>query len=549
MSEMSDFDALKKSYYHAWFRFHPETAVDIGIQGYSHLLKPCDDNEIGALAALNEMLLSSLDEITLEQLNPDQQIDYRLMRSAAMLELKELIEYDWRYRDPVRFLPVHAIYQLGIRHVDDLAAAYGGRLAAIPGHLRCARSNLLDSPKLIPPVWLEMAITEAREGAVFMRELHHHPVINRYKYFDVLDTAIHALEDFIRFMERDLLPVVEGDFACGDDIFQMRLQHQHGLKEITIDEIYSLGQRLFDETLAELKQVTKEIQGDEDFYALTLKIHAQTNVSTDLLDSYRQGMQQAHEFVEQHDLLSLPHKEQLNVIETPVFLRHEIPFAAYVEPAHTDEEQQGWYYVTLPETDSDWGEHNPVSLRQTCVHEAWPGHHLQFVTANLSTTASSLPRLLNPSATLYEGWALYCEQLMQEQGFMNAPESRFILLKDRLWRALRIVLDVELHTQNLSLVLAADRMEQWLGFSHAQAMADLQWYTRSPTIPMSYATGWALINETRSRLQTSEKNFDLKNFHGKLLSMGSIPVTQVIQHCFGTPLWKSVYNEVFKDRN
>ncbi|MDH5572462.1 MAG: DUF885 domain-containing protein, partial [Gammaproteobacteria bacterium] len=174
----------------------------------------------------------------------------------------------------------------------------------------------------------------------------------------------------------------------------------------------------------------------------------------------------------------------------------------------------------------------------------WPGHHLQFVMANLSATASSLPRLLNPSATLYEGWALYCEQLMQEQGFMDTPESRFIMLKDRLWRALRIMLDVELHTRGLSLVMAADRMEQWLGFSHRQAMADLQWYSRSPTVPMSYATGWALINATRSRLQASEKNFNLKAFHDRLLSMGSIPVAQVIQHRFGAPLWKSVLKQV-----
>jgi len=228
-------------------------------------------------------------------------------------------------------------------------------------------------------------------------------------------------------------------------------------------------------------------------------------------------------------------------------LRHEIPFAAYLEPASNDARQQGLYYVTLPESDTEMGEHNAITLRHTCVHEAWPGHHLQFVTANLCAKSSTLPRLLNPSATLYEGWALYCEQLMQEQGFLDAPESRFILLKDRLWRALRIMLDVELHTRGLNLELASERMQLWLGFSPQQAMADLEWYTRMPTVPMSYATGWALINATRSRLQLSESNFNLRDFHDQLLSMGSVPVSRVIPRVFSELLWKSVRQEVFAD--
>jgi len=233
-------------------------------------------------------------------------------------------------------------------------------------------------------------------------------------------------------------------------------------------------------------------------------------------------------------------------VETPLFLRHEIPFAAYLEPARNDSRQQGLYYVTLPESEAEMGEHNAISLRHTCVHEAWPGHHLQFVTANLSPESSTLPRLLNPSATFYEGWALYCEQLMQEQGFHeDTPESRFILLKDRLWRALRIMLDVELHTRGLSLELASERMQLWLGFSPQQARADLEWYTRMPTVPMGYATGWALITATRSRLQLSESNFNLRQFHDQLLSMGSVPVAKVIPRVFSELLWKSVYDEVF----
>ncbi len=541
---MADSDKLIREYYRSWFRFHPEAAVDAGVEGYAHLLTPCDDDDIGALTALNEMLLSALEELNQQDLDEDQRLDLDILRSAALLELKELVENDWRQRDPLRFLPIHAIYQLTLREVADPAAAFAARLAAIPGHLRLARSHLQVDPGQIPANWLQAAVVEAGEGAAYLRQLHHHPVVSRYRLDTELDVAAHALDDYARFLDTELTAQAQGDFACGREQFEMLLRHAHRL-EINADELHQLGQRLFDETLTELKAVTRELQGDEDIDGLTQKIHAQHSEPGHLLEDYRQGMEQAHAFVIENNLINLPACESLKVVETPLFLRHEIPFAAYLEPARNDPQQQGLYYVTLPDGDAEMGEHNAISLRHTCVHEAWPGHHLQFVTANQRTESSSLPRLLNPSATLYEGWALYCEQLMQEQGFLDASESRFILLKDRLWRALRIVLDVELHTRGLSLELAAERMQLWLGFSPQQAMADLEWYTRMPSVPMGYATGWALINATRSRLQSMDSEFNLRTFHDQLLSMGSIPVAAVIPRVFGELLWKSVRQEVF----
>ena len=543
---MADPDKLIREYYQSWFRFHPEAAVDAGVEGYAHLLTPCDDDDIGALTALNEKMLCALEEFNEQDLDEDQRLDLDILRSAALLELKELVEQDWRQRDPLRFLPIHAIYQLTLREVQDRPAAFSARLSAIPGYLRSARSHLQVDPAQIPPNWLQAAIVEAQQGAVWLRQLHHHPVVSRYRLDAELDSAAHALDDYGHFLETDLSRLAQGDYACGQEQFEMLLRHRHGL-DISAAALHQLGQHLFDETLLELKAVTRELQGDEDIDGLTQKIHARHENIDTLLDSYRQVMAQARAFVAEKNLLSLPARESLKVVETPLFLRHEIPFAAYLEPARNDSRQQGLYYVSLPDSDAGMGEHNAISLRHTCVHEAWPGHHLQFVTANLRPQSSTLPRLLNPSATLYEGWALYCEQLMQEQGFLDAPESRFILLKDRLWRALRIMLDVELHTRGLSLELASERMQLWLGFSPEQALADLQWYTRMPTVPMGYATGWALINATRSRLQSMESNFSLGDFHDKLLSMGSVPVASIIPRVFGKPLWKSVRREVFAE--
>ena len=542
---MAKLTTIIDRYYRTWFRFHPEVAVDVGVAGYANLLKPYGDDELGALKVLNEKLISSLDELDITTLSQDQQIDLQLMRSSAFLQLETAASRDWRHSEPARFLPVHAIYQLTVRDVENKAEAFRERLTAIPAYLRGARSWLGMEPGKIPLVWLESAVAEAEGGAEFFRELKQHPEINGFRVSEELEQASHALEEFAAYLKQDLSSKANGDFACGRKYFDLLLQERHFLN-LNADELYLFGEKLFKETEQELKEVTRELQDNDDVEALMKKIQQQRPNKEKLLDEYRKQMQAARTFVEEHDIVSLPGKENLNVIETPGFLQHQIPFAAYYEPSPSDVEQQGYYYVTPAKTEDELGEHNIVSIKHTCVHEAWPGHHLQFVKANSKPTSSTLPRLINSSATLYEGWALYCEQLMHELGFITEAESRFILLKDRLWRALRIMIDVGIHTRGLSLDDAAKLMQDKLGFSHSQAMGDLTWYTHAPGVPMGYATGWALITSLKEQ-EKKKENFNLKVFHDTLLSSGSIALPLTIVRGFGLSAWQKAHQSVFKN--
>ena len=541
---MAKLTTIIDRYYRTWFRFHPEVAVDVGVAGYADLLKPYGDDELNSLKVLNEKLISSLDELDIDSLSQDQQIDLQLMRSSAVLQLESYASRDWRLCDPAKFLPVHAIYQLTVRDVEDKQTAFRERLKAIPAHLRGARSWLDMEPEKIPLIWLESAIAEAEGGSVFFHELKHHPEINGYHVSEELEQAAHALDDFVAYLKNELAKEAKGDFACGRRYFDLVLQERHFLN-IDADELYSFGEKLFKETEQELKRVTQELQGNDDVDALMKKIQQQRPKKENVLDEYRNQMQAARKFVEEKDIVSLPGKESLKVIETPLFLQHQIPFAAYYEPSPKDVEQQGYYYVTPAKTEDDLGEHNSISLKHTCVHEAWPGHHLQFVKANIKPTSSTLPRLLNTSATLYEGWALYCEQLMHELGFITEPESRFVLLKDRLWRALRIMIDVGIHTRGLSLDDAANLMQEKLGFSKNQAMGDLTWYTHAPGVPMGYATGWSLINKLKEQQQKDE-HFNLKTFHDTLLSSGSIALPLTVVRGFGLSAWQEAHQAVFE---
>ena len=538
------YHSLLDEYYRAWFFHHPEKAVDLGVAGYADRLAPYGDDDYAALVRLHEKLLDAIEEMDLTALDEDQRIDVGLMQGQAFIERKQLLEQDWRVCNPTRYLPVNAIYQLTVREVNDPGAAFKARLTAIPEYLRGARTHLLIAPERIPAMWLRAAVEEAEFGARYFRELTHHPHLQNYNLGRLLDHAALALEEFAHFLVQELATAAQGEFACGRELFEILLRYRHGL-DISADQLHAFGERMYKEIQTQLRQVTHQLRGDEDVAAMNLQLREQYAVHENLLGQYRDKMLAARQFVKTRELVSLPDAESLSVIETPQFMRHRIPFAAYWDPMPTDPKQHGIYYVTLPRDPQSAGEHNLLELQHTCVHEAWPGHHLQFVTANRNSKTRSAPRLINPSATLYEGWALYCEQLMVEQGFLSAVESAFVVLKDRLWRALRIVLDVELHTRRISLSEAVKKMETVLGFSHEQAMGELYWYSQSPTVPMGYATGWALINQARQQRLSQDPSLDLRGFHDQLLACGSIALPTVLRRQFGESFWQSVRQQAF----
>ncbi|NOQ82205.1 MAG: DUF885 family protein [Methylophaga sp.] len=538
------FDRIEHSYLTTWCRFHPEAALEAGIEDHAGKLKPHDDETIGIQIVLNEKCLAALDEIDFDNLDPERQIHYQILHGCAELEHHNLMEHDWRHRDPTQFLPINALHQLTIRPVENLLQALKERLSAIPNHIRDAKNYLATAPELIPKVWLEMALAEAESGVSYCHHMHKHPVISdAINQDDGIEIAIAAttksLESFVQSLKR-LQAQCEGEFSCGREHFDRLLRQQHFLP-INSHSLYDFGQRLFEQTK---QQLETELEDSDESLSTIQQQHPNAE---QLLTSYQQEMHAAEDFLREMDLVSLPAQQTLKVVTTPEFLQHQIPFAAYLDPSIADLSQTGYYYVTPTHSDEELKEHNLAAISQTSVHEAWPGHHLQFVTANQSSQGSHLLRRLHPSATLYEGWALYCEQMMLEQGFEHHQGQRIIMLRDRLWRALRIMIDVEIHTLGLSLEDAAQKMVDALGFSHEQAMGELNWYSQSPTIPMSYAVGWALINALREIVNPGN-TAELKAFHDKLLSSGSIALPLVIQRQFGIDIWHKCSQHVFGEQ-
>jgi uncharacterized protein (DUF885 family) len=534
MASFSDFCA---DHFKKYFELHPTEAIYYGIEGYDHRLKDYSDEAYDEEKLFVNESLKRLRETSVKELDKDQIIDYALLEGRLRIQQYEHNKEDYRLKWPDIYLPVEAIYILTVRSTNDLARNLLSRFERSPAVIAQGVANLSRTEANPPRLWTEMAIEAAKGGISFLDTLPGHPkvqseVAEAEALRQAIEGAKDAIHDFALFLEREVLPRSRGVYAVGEEHYHLLLKKKHFL-DLDAQSLLALGQSLFDKTKAELAALSDDLAPGGDIEEVARRIQADHPSQEEVLPAYKRAMEAAREFVKQKNLVSFPPREELHVVPTPEFRRHEIPFAAYLSPSPKDPNQVGYYYVTPVTDDELLREHNWVGLENTSVHESYPGHHLQFSVANSIPTASTLPRLMNESSVFYEGWALYCEQLMQEEGFLKSREHRFVMLKDRLWRALRIIIDVKTQTGRMSYDEAADLMVRELHFPRPQACADLNWYSQSPSGPMGYALGWSIINRLRQQERARlGGGFDLREFHDKLLSAGSISLPLVEKRHF-----------------
>ncbi len=270
--------------------------------------------------------------------------------------------------------------------------------------------------------------------------------------------------------------------------------------------------------------------GQPDAASAVADIQTRTPAPEDLVEAYRRAVEAARAYVVEHDIVTLPQAEELRVMATPPFLRSMLPFAAYEAPGPYSARQLGFYYVTPP-PEGLGGEQLALAMRShpwasfaaTGVHEAYPGHHLQLVRANQAPTlARRIAAVPNGGALIVEGWAFYCEELMEQQGFLADPEARLMRLNDQVWRACRVVIDVELHLGLLDLTEAADFLAGEAHMNRREAELECRRYAEEPGQAMSYLLGKRELLGLAAAYRR-ERAGTLKEFHDELLSWGSLP--------------------------
>ena len=230
--------------------------------------------------------------------------------------------------------------------------------------------------------------------------------------------------------------------------------------------------------------------------------------------------------------MTLPEGDHLSVVDSPPHFESFIPSAAYMPPGPFQRTCRGQFYVTPP------GANLARSSRLRCLeahaaphltaaHEGYPGHHLQL------TLAAQNPRKLRAmfdSPYLSEGWGLYCEQLIEREGYSYSRYDRFVRLSDKLWRAWRVVIDIRLHQGKWSAEKCAAILVAEANLDPIRARREINWYTQRPAYPMCYLLGAKRIEELEDEAIT--RGWRPKQFRDKLLSYGSVSPELIAQVIF-----------------
>ena len=407
-------------------------------------------------------------------------------------------------------------------------AAIAGRLEAAPQMLLEHRTRLRGRPVRL---WLELELESARsmpplfdEVVATARGALGEGQTETARIARAATAASAAVDDYVDWLDQQL---ERGDdsWPMGPELYD-ELIGLRAFDGLTADDILEIGERQLADSQTARRQVASEIDGGAPVEAVIDRVKSDHPADFDsALLVYRRAMDEAREFVVEHQLSSLPEGESLAVIATPEYLRSSLPFAAYFAPQMFAPELNGVYVVT-PSVDGDpraLREHNHASIYNTSIHEAYPGHHQQL---SVACRHPSLVRPLYDAPEFVEGWAMYCEQMMREEGFDTAAPHRLMMHNDEVWRACRIIADVRLHRAELSVAEAGDFLIQHTAFERPHAMAEVNRYTTQPTYALSYMLGKVLLLRLRADEQARLGSaFSLKEFHDSMLREGTLPIS------------------------
>ena len=527
---MSAVDDLCRSYLDLKYHFDPAAASAAGRVDLDARLGSFDVETTRAhLAALR-----SIGGAT-EELEPEELAD-EIDRTALLGEIRTAgfrLEHEQPHVKNPGFWLAHlfqGLYALLARSEPEPAArvaAVAARLDAAPAFLDSARLTL-EQP---PAVFVDTALGMLGGGGELIAQMvgafaRVAPDLSS-ELTRAGEAALKALVGFGAVLRNEIEPSPDPHaFAIGEEQFSRRLHHEHALGA-NPSELWRYGLHLQEEVTQEIVGLARGLD-DRPWRDLVNELRNETPPDDQLLSVYRSELDSACAFVSDRDLVDVP-GGKVEVVPTPGFLKALVPFAAYEPPPIYLTQRTGRFYVTEPDG-SQPAEIRARQRRGHCrhaipamvAHEAYPGHHLQLVTAQ---ELDSEVRRHIWSPIMVEGWALYCEELMDETGFYRTAQARLFRLLNLLWRAIRVVLDVGLHTRGMTPPEAVEYLVEHLPIERPSAEAEVRRYCAWPTYQLSYAVGRRELLRLKDAYRARNPSaFSPRSFHDELMRYGGLPV-------------------------
>ena len=473
-------------------------------------------------------------------LTEDQRIDRDLVVSVLRGEQVRRDWHDWQ-RNPDSYLgpALMGVFSLFLRRPlpePELVAAAEERLRAIPDLLESGRANL--DAELAAEVLVRRAQGQCKAGEAYARDLVPAEVEDpalRARLADAGEVAAAAFADFGAFLD-DLAGRAAGEWAIGEKRYSALLRDAE-LLSFDAPGLHRRGEELWADLDAEMTALAREIDPAAGSWAALVDALGENRPGTpdEMRAAYESETERCRTFLVHHGLVTFVEGERCDVVPSPPFQRPVLAVASYFQPPAFKPSRIGQFNVPYPpdgtpddEVAKRLADNGYHVIPTITAHEAYPGHHW-----HLTTMLSAPPlRQVHRSAYFTEGWGLYAERLMREQGYFADPRDELMHLNMRIFRAARIVVDTALHCGDLTVDEAITFMQERAGLTEPVARAEVLRYCAWPTQAASYLTGCVEIERMRDRWLTEGRG-DLRAFHDTLCGTGGLPIALAERATFG----------------
>ena len=540
-AEPTQFEKFVDRYFAARFAMYPSEATGAGLHDRDDQL---EDLSRERYARRIEELRAQLAEVeVIPRGNFDEEIDARALVAQVRAELLDLDSLRGWEINPMTYagLPGGAIDGLIKRDFAPPAERLRlliARSQKIPAVFAAARANLGNPPKEFTDLAIRMARGSVGffQGSVatWAKEAAGGDARLLADFARANAATIEAVGAFATWLEADLKPRSTGAYAIGPAAFLAKLRYEE-MVEIPLPELLAKGEAQLAKDHAAFVATARAIDPSKTPLDVMRLLSDDHPAAADLIPSVRRSIDEARRYLIAKQLVTIPSEVRPSIEETPPYARSG-SFASMSTPGpYETRATEAFYYVTPVEP--DWTaqhaeEHlrlyNPPVVAMINVHEAYPGHFLQFLYVGKFPTKT---RKLVAAGTNVEGWAHYCEQMMVDEGFGNGdPKVRLAQLQEALLRDCRYVVGVKLHTAGMTVAEGAKVFEE-KGFQEpANAYEEARRGAYNPTY-LYYTLGKLQIQELREEYRTL-KGGTLRDFHDAFVRQGGLPISLVRQILF-----------------
>ena len=554
-AEEADLAALADRYFNdVFFKYAPTRATAAGLHQYDAQLEDYSRAAVDArVAALNDFE-KRFENLHLSAGSPDAVANRELLLSdirASLLDLTTIRRWE---RDPDFYSSgisgsAFVIMSRDFASPDQRLRSLVEREKQMPAVLDAAGQNLKN-----PPRWYTSIALEQLPGIVSFFEKDVPAAFQQAKDADVLRAfaesngrVVSALRAYQQFLERELLPRSNGDFRIGAESFRKKLLFEESV-DLPLDHLLEVGMADLRRNQREFQRAGQQLFPDRSREQVLHDLGVDHPPPGELLQAFRDTFGNLRRFIEERRIVTIPSTVLPVVEETPPFMRATT--IASMEPPGPFEKKatEAFFNVTLPEptwTSEQVEEHmagfNRGIVISTSIHEAYPGHYVQFLW--VQRVPDKVRQLLGCNSNL-EGWAHYTEQMMLEEGYGRTPgvpeekdaaflKIRLGQLQDALLRNARYVVGIKMHTGGMTFEEGVEFFEKEGYLTHANAMMEAKRGTSDPTY-LVYTLGKLQVLKLREDYRKKVgASFRLQEFNDAFLRQGFPPVKIVRRAMLG----------------